>query len=78
MRLLHLGREGRDVYFTPMGAPADSAQLWLAPGDGGEPTVVAAFPRGSEILDVDPRRGTVLLNLRDARADAWAVELPAD
>ena len=78
MRLLHFDPEDRGVYFTPLGAPADSAQLWLAPGDGAAPRLVAAFPRGAEILDVDPVRAIVLLNLRDVRADAWAVELPSD
>ncbi len=78
MRLLRLDSRGRDLYYTPLGAPADSAQLWLAPGDGSASRLVAAFPRGAELLDMDPVRGTVLLNLRDTRADAWAVELPAD
>ncbi|MDX2120527.1 MAG: hypothetical protein SF070_05595, partial [Gemmatimonadota bacterium] len=74
-RPLAWSADGARLYITNTRYVTEPGRLQLLPLGGGAPELVTAFPVGVEVLDVHPASGTALVNIRDLRADAWAIDL---
>ena len=74
-RPLAWSADGARLYITNTRYVSEPGRLLLLPLGGGAPELITAFPVGVEVLDVHPASGTALVNIRDLRADAWAIDL---
>ena len=74
-RPLAWSADGQRLYISNSRYLMDPGRLQVLSRTGGAPELVTVFPRGVEVLDVHPASGIALVNIRDLRADAWAIDL---